>query len=110
MTPFPLDTATIGSLISCPSSIQVSLTLFEPAPDVMPSPRSMILVFEIKGAIQRVAKDAMAFDHRRENLRSRSSRNGRTQPMIQRTCVGRATFGLRRSFVSPAVYADRLTR
>jgi hypothetical protein len=30
----------------------------------MPSPRSMILIFEIKGEFQRVPKDAMAFDHR----------------------------------------------
>ena len=30
--------------------------------------QSMILVFEIKGEIQRVAKDAMAFDHRDANF------------------------------------------
>ena len=32
--------------------------------DAMPSPFSMILLFEIKGAIRRVAKESMAFDHR----------------------------------------------
>ena len=32
--------------------------------DVSPSPLSMVLLFEIKGAIKRVSRDAMAFDHR----------------------------------------------
>jgi FAD/FMN-containing dehydrogenase len=36
--------------------------------DTMPSPRSLILLFEMKGAIQRVPKDAMAFDHRDANF------------------------------------------
>jgi FAD/FMN-containing dehydrogenase len=34
----------------------------------MPSPQSMILLFEIKGQIQRVPRDAMAFDHRDANF------------------------------------------
>jgi FAD/FMN-containing dehydrogenase len=34
----------------------------------MPSPFSMILLFEIKGEIRRVPKDAMAFDHRDANF------------------------------------------
>jgi len=34
----------------------------------MPSPQSMILIFEIKGEIQRTPKDAMAFDHRDVNF------------------------------------------
>src|SRR5918993_1160190 len=34
----------------------------------MPSPQSMILLFELKGAIQRVPKAAMAFDHRDSNF------------------------------------------
>ena len=36
--------------------------------DAMPSPRSMILLFEMKGAVHRVPKDAMAFDHRDANF------------------------------------------
>jgi hypothetical protein len=32
--------------------------------NAMPSPLSMILLFEMKGEIQRVSKGAMAFDHR----------------------------------------------
>jgi FAD binding domain len=34
----------------------------------MPSPRSLILLFEMKGEIRRVPKDAMAFDHRDPNF------------------------------------------
>jgi hypothetical protein len=33
-----------------------------------PSPLSMALLFEIKGAIQRVPRDAMAFEHRNHNF------------------------------------------
>ena len=65
----------------------------------MPSPRSMVLVFEIKGAIQRVAKDAMAFDHRHENFEMSIIAQWTDQPMIQKTCVGPATFGLRHSLL-----------
>ena len=33
-----------------------------------PSPLSMVMLFEIKGAIQRVPRDAMSFDHRNHNF------------------------------------------
>jgi len=36
--------------------------------DQAPSPFSMVLLFEIKGAIKRVAREAMAFDHRNHNF------------------------------------------
>ena len=36
--------------------------------NAMPSPHSMILLFEIKGAVRRVPKDKMAFDHRDANF------------------------------------------
>lgn len=36
--------------------------------NAMPSPRSLILLFETKGAIRRVAKEKMAFDHRDANF------------------------------------------
>lgn len=36
--------------------------------DAKPSPLSMILLFEINGAIHRVSKDKMAFDHRDPNF------------------------------------------
>jgi FAD/FMN-containing dehydrogenase len=36
--------------------------------DAAPSPRSLILLFEMKGAMHRVPKDAMAFDHRDANF------------------------------------------
>lgn len=38
--------------------------VLENGANAMPSPLSMILLFEIKGQIRRVPKDAMAFDHR----------------------------------------------
>lgn len=43
-------------------------TVLRDGADAMPSPRSMILLFEIKGEIQRVPKCAMAFDHRDANF------------------------------------------
>ena len=36
--------------------------------DRAPSPFSMVLLFEVKGAIKRVPRDAMAFDHRDHNF------------------------------------------
>jgi FAD/FMN-containing dehydrogenase len=36
--------------------------------DAAPSPLSMVLLFEVKGAVQRVPRDAMAFDHRQHNF------------------------------------------
>jgi FAD/FMN-containing dehydrogenase len=36
--------------------------------NAMPSPRSIILLFEIKGAIRRIPKEKMAFDHRDANF------------------------------------------
>jgi FAD/FMN-containing dehydrogenase len=42
--------------------------ILECGANAMPSPRSMILLFEIKGEIQRVPKSAMAFDHRDANF------------------------------------------
>ncbi|HYO84380.1 MAG TPA: FAD-binding oxidoreductase [Bryobacteraceae bacterium] len=39
-------------------------TVLEQGANAMPSPYSMLLLFEMKGQIRRVPKDAMAFDHR----------------------------------------------
>lgn len=38
--------------------------VLEAGANAMPSPLSMILLFEVKGQLRRVPKDAMAFDHR----------------------------------------------
>jgi len=38
--------------------------VLENGANVMPSPLSMVLLFEVKGQLRRVPKDAMAFDHR----------------------------------------------
>jgi FAD/FMN-containing dehydrogenase len=43
-------------------------TVLHRGADAMPSPRSLILLFEMKGAIQRVSKESMAFDHRDANF------------------------------------------
>jgi hypothetical protein len=78
--------------------------------DAMPSPRLMILVFEIKGAIKRVPKDAMAFDHRDENFEM--------SIIAQWTDFAHDTENIRwardvwtaaQPFVSAAVYANHLS-
>jgi hypothetical protein len=78
--------------------------------DVMPSPRSMILVFEIKGAIQRVAKDAMAFDHRHENFEmSIIAQWTDSAHDIENMRWARDVWTAAQPFVSPAVYANHLS-
>jgi hypothetical protein len=60
----------------------------------MPSPHSMILVFEIKGAIRRSPKNAMAFITTVTlDSNSRSLRIGRTRPRIWPIRDGRVRFG-----------------
>ena len=76
----------------------------------MPSPRSMVLVFEIKGAIQRVAKDAMAFDHRHENFEMSIIAQW-TDPAhdTENMRWARDVWTSAQPFVSPAVYANHLS-
>ena len=78
--------------------------------DVMPSPRSMVLVFEIKGAIQRVAKDAMAFDHRHENFEmSIIAQWTDSAHDIENMRWARDVWTSAQPFVSPAVSANHLS-
>lgn len=76
----------------------------------MPSPYSMILMFEIKGEMQRVPKDAMAFDHRDESFElsiiGRWTDPGDDARNIQ---WAREVWGATQPFVSKAVYANHLS-
>lgn len=76
----------------------------------MPSPLSVILLFEVKGAIQRVAKEAMAFDHRDANFElsiiARWTDPAADEANIQWT---REVWKAAQPYVSTAVYANHLT-
>jgi FAD/FMN-containing dehydrogenase len=76
----------------------------------MPSPRSMILVFEIKGQIQRVPKDAMAFDHRDVNFEmsiiSHWTETGDDAANIR---WAREVWGAAQPYVMPAGYMNHMT-
>ena len=78
--------------------------------DAMPSPYSLILLFETKGAIRRVAKEKMAFDHRDANFemsiianwtdRVEDARNMAWARDLWKTC---------QPFVMHAVYSNHMT-
>jgi FAD/FMN-containing dehydrogenase len=75
-----------------------------------PSPLSMILLFEIKGAIKRVPRDAMAFDHRDHNFEMSiiaqwKSANDDTVNIQWARNVWTAAI----PYVSSAVYANHMT-
>ena len=76
----------------------------------MVSPLSMILVFEIKGAIRRPPKDAMAFDHRDANFElsiiARWTDSAADDANIR---WAREVWSAAQPFVSPAVYANHLS-
>jgi FAD binding domain/Berberine and berberine like len=78
--------------------------------NAMASPRSLVLVFEIKGEIQRVAKDAMAFDHRDENFEMSIIAHW-TDPGQDTENIGwaRSLWTAAQPFVSSAVYANHLS-
>lgn len=78
--------------------------------NAMPSPLSMILMFEIKGKMQRVPKDAMAFDHRDANFEL-SIIGHWTDPTHDDVNVrwARDVWNAAQPFVSPAVYSNHMT-
>jgi FAD/FMN-containing dehydrogenase len=84
--------------------------VLEEGANAMPSPLSMILMFETKGEMRRVPKDAMAFDHRDANFEL-SIVGHWTDP----TCDGvnvrwvREVWTAAQPFVSPAVYSNHMT-
>jgi hypothetical protein len=76
----------------------------------MPSPHSMILMFEMKGAIRRTPKDAMAFDHREGGFElSIISRWFNVAGDDANIRWAREVWSAAQSFVSPAVYANHMT-
>jgi hypothetical protein len=75
----------------------------------MPSPHSMILLFEIKGAIKRPPKDVMAFDHRDAGFElsiiAHWSDADRDEENMH---WARGVWSAAQPFVSSAVYANHL--
>ena len=76
----------------------------------MAPPQSMILLFEIKGQIQRVPKDAMAFEHRDVNFEM-SIISHWTNAAEDRANIDwtRSIWSAAQPYVMPAVYTNHLT-
>jgi len=78
--------------------------------DAMPSRRSMILLFEMKGAIHRVPREAMAFDHRDANFEMSIIAEW-TDPADDAANIGwaRDLWAVTQPFVMTSVYANHMT-
>jgi FAD/FMN-containing dehydrogenase len=78
--------------------------------DAMPSPQSMILVFEMKGQVQRVPKSAMAFDHRDANFEMSIVAHW-TDPAQDGVNIdwARGVWSAAQPYVMPAVYTNHMT-
>lgn len=78
--------------------------------NAMPSPLSMVLLFEIKGQIRRVPKDAMAFDHRDANFEM-SIITRWTDAVHDAANIewARSLWGNTQPWVMPAVYSNHMT-
>jgi FAD/FMN-containing dehydrogenase len=109
------DAAPIGDRYYWKSNFAAELTpgfgnVLTEGAGAMPSPLSFILVFEVKGQIQRVPKEAMAFDHRDVNFEV--SVVGRwTDPASDDVNIrwARDVWGAAQPFVSSAVYTNHMT-
>jgi FAD/FMN-containing dehydrogenase len=78
--------------------------------NAMPSPHSLILLFEIKGAIRRVPKNAMAFEHRDVGFELSIIANWSDSPGDQANIRwARDVWSAAQPFVSQAVYANHMT-
>lgn len=90
-------------------SPDLAQVLYEGA-NVAPSPFSMVLLFEVKGAIQRIPRDAMAFDHRHHNFEmsiiAHWKNAGDDAANIQ---WARSLWTSAQPYVSSAVYANHMT-
>jgi FAD/FMN-containing dehydrogenase len=75
-----------------------------------PSPFSMVLLFEVKGAIQRVPRDAMAFDHRDHNFEMSIIGQWKTADDDAANIQwARGLWTAAQPYVSSAVYANHMT-
>jgi FAD/FMN-containing dehydrogenase len=75
-----------------------------------PSPLSMVLLFEIKGAIKRVPREAMAFDHRDHNFEmSVIAQWTNADDDAANVQWARDLSTAAQPHVSPAVYANHMT-
>jgi hypothetical protein len=76
----------------------------------MPSPQSIILLFEMKGEIRRARKDAMAFDHRDPSFELSIIAHW-TDADADNANIrwARDVWSAAQPFVSPAVYANHMT-
>jgi hypothetical protein len=83
--------------------------VLEGGANAMPSPLSMILVFEIKGQVRRVPKDAMAFDHRDVNFETSIIANW-TNPGEDAANIAwtRQLWTEAQPFVTSAVYTNHM--
>ena len=78
--------------------------------NAMPSPLSLILLFEIKGQIRRVSKEAMAFDHRGANFEmSIIAHWTEGAADVDNIRWAREVWTAAQPYVSSAVYANHLT-
>jgi FAD/FMN-containing dehydrogenase len=78
--------------------------------NAMPSPRSMILFFELNGQIRRIPKEAMAFDHRDANFELSIIAEW-TDPAqdAENISWARNLWTAVQPFVLPAAYANHMT-
>ncbi len=78
--------------------------------DAMPSPYSLIMLFETKGAIRRVAKEKMAFDHRDANFEMSIIANWTDRVEDARNMAwARDLWKACQPFVMDAVYSNHMT-
>jgi len=78
--------------------------------NAMASPQSMILVFEIKGKIQQVPKEAMAFEHRDANFEMSIIAHWTDSQQDQANMRwAREVWTAAQPFVSDAVYSNHMT-
>ena len=84
--------------------------LLKDAANAMPSTRSMILMFEIKGEMNRVPKEAMAFDHRTANFEVSIIGNWTEQADDDVNIRwARDVWSSAQPYVTAAVYANHMT-
>jgi hypothetical protein len=85
-------------------------TVLREGADAMPSPNSMILLFEIKGEIQRRPKDSMAFEHRDANFEMSIIAHWTDKDAdAQNIRWARDVWSAAQPYVSPAVYTNHMT-